>query len=55
LRHQGTTRLLERNNGNIPETQALGGWAKVETVMKYNDNRLNAAGKGSRTLADDYE
>jgi integrase/recombinase XerC len=55
LRHQGITRLLEKNDGNIPETMALSGHAKPETAMKYNDNRLNAAGKGSRTLADDYD
>jgi integrase/recombinase XerC len=55
LRHQGTTRLLEKNNGNIPETMAATGHLKPETVMRYNDNRLNAAGKGFRTLADDYD
>jgi integrase/recombinase XerC len=55
LRHQGITRLLELNNGNIPEAQALSGHAKPETLMKYNDNRQNAAGKSSQALAGDYD
>jgi integrase/recombinase XerC len=55
LRHAGVTRLLELNNGNIPKAQALTGHAKSETLQRYNDNRLDAAGESSRLLAEDFD
>lgn len=50
-RHSGTTASLEANNGNIRETQKLTRHRKPETVMRYDDNRRDAQGKVTATLA----
>lgn len=51
-RHSGITASLDANNGNIRETQKLSRHSKPETVMRYDDNRVDAQGKMSNLLAD---
>jgi integrase/recombinase XerC len=53
LRHQGITRALDLTNGNIRMVQGLSRHADPSTVMKYDDNRRDDAGKLAQMLADD--
>ncbi len=56
LRHQAITRALDLTNGNIREAQAFSRHADPRTVMAYDDNRLDRAGKLACMLsADDQE
>jgi integrase/recombinase XerC len=53
LRHQGITRVLELNNGNIDSAQKFARHADPKTTQKYNDNRADVAGEMARLLGDD--
>lgn len=53
LRHQAITRALDLTNGNAREVRKFSRHVKIETVMRYDDNREDAAGDISRRLGKD--
>jgi integrase/recombinase XerC len=53
LRHQAITRALDLTNGNAREVRKFSRHAKLETVMRYDDNREDVAGDISRKLGRD--
>lgn len=53
LRHQATTRALELTGGNVTAVRKLTRHAKIQTVMLYDDNRTDQAGKLAAMLAAD--
>ena len=53
LRHQSITRALDLTNGNIREVRKFARHVKVETTLKYDDQREDVAGKITRILGDD--
>jgi integrase/recombinase XerC len=53
LRHHGITRLLEINGGDVRKAQKFSRHAKVETVLRYDDNRKDEFGAGARMLDED--
>lgn len=52
LRHTSITAALEATNGNVAMVQKLSRHAKVETVMVYEDRRINQQKKVTNLLAD---
>lgn len=52
LRHTSITAALEATNGNVAAVQKLSRHAKVETVMIYEDNRVNRQKEITSLLAD---
>ncbi|MBP1934868.1 tyrosine-type recombinase/integrase [Ammoniphilus resinae] len=52
LRHTSITAALEATNGNVALVQKLSRHAKVETVMVYEDRRVNQQKKVTDLLAD---
>lgn len=53
LRHQAITRALEKTHGNVHKVRKFSRHVKVETLMRYDDNREDAAGDVSRSLGED--
>lgn len=53
LRHQGITRALDLSNGNVRMVQGLSRHADPRTLMQYDDNRRDDAGKLAQMLGDD--
>jgi integrase/recombinase XerC len=53
LRHQPITRALDKTGGNVRMVRAFSRHAKIETLMLYDDHRVNHAGKVSRLLGED--
>jgi integrase/recombinase XerC len=53
LRHAGITRALDVSGGDVRAVQRLSRHAKLETLMRYDDNRRDGAGKLAQRLADD--
>jgi integrase/recombinase XerC len=51
LRHSSITAALEATNGNVAMVQKLSRHAKVETVMVYEDRRINQQKKVTNLLA----
>jgi len=51
LRHAAVTAALDLTNGNIRTVQSFSGHADPQTVMKYDDNRLDLAGDVARKLS----
>jgi integrase/recombinase XerC len=53
LRHQGITRALDASGGNVREVQKFSRHAKVETLLKYDDNRKDVGGALARLISED--
>jgi integrase/recombinase XerC len=53
LRHQAITRILDKTGGDVRSAKAFSRHAKYETLMRYDDNREDVAGRMARLLADD--
>jgi integrase/recombinase XerC len=53
LRHQAITRALDLTNGNAREVRKFSRHAKLETVIRYDDNREDVAGDIQRKLGRD--
>jgi len=51
LRHASITAALDLTNGNIRTVQSFSGHADPQTVMKYDDNRLDLAGDVAKKLS----
>ena len=52
VRHSSTTAALDATDGDVRAVQQLTRHAKVETLMRYDDNRQNQQGNISTALSD---
>jgi integrase/recombinase XerC len=52
LRHIAITELLELTGGNVRQVQQFSRHRSVETVLLYDDNRLDRAGALAGRLAE---
>ena len=55
LRHEGITRALDLADGDVRKVREISRHAKVETLLKYDDNRAHEAGRIARSLGDDAD
>jgi integrase/recombinase XerC len=53
LRHSGITRALDLAGGDVRKVQRFSRHAKMETLMRYDENRRDDAGAIARMLGDD--
>jgi integrase len=53
LRHQGITRALALAHGDVRKVRRFSRHAKLETLLKYDDNRVDEAGAIARMLGED--
>jgi len=53
LRHQAITRALDKTHGNVREVRKFSRHVKLETLMRYDDNREDTAGSISKLLGED--
>ena len=53
LRHQGITRALDLAHGDVRKVRRFSRHAKLETLLKYDDNRVDEAGAIARMLSED--
>jgi integrase/recombinase XerC len=53
LRHEGITRALDASGGNVREVRKFSRHAKVETLLKYDDARVDVGGALSRLISED--
>lgn len=53
LRHQGITRALDLAGGDVRRVRRFSRHAKVETLLRYDDNRVDEAGAIARLLGED--
>lgn len=53
LRHQGITRALDLAHGDVRKVRKFSRHAKVETLLRYDDNRNDDAGALARLLGED--
>jgi len=53
LRHQGITRALDLANGDVRKVKRFSRHAKLETLLRYDDNRRDEAGAIARLLGED--
>lgn len=53
LRHQGITRALDLAGGDVRRVRRFSRHAKLETLLRYDDNRRDEAGAIARLLGDD--
>jgi integrase/recombinase XerC len=53
LRHQGITRALDLAQGDVRKVRRFSRHAKLETLLKYDDNRNDEAGAIARMLGED--
>jgi integrase/recombinase XerC len=53
LRHQGITRALDLANGDVRRVRRFSRHAKLETLLRYDDNRTDEAGAVARMLGED--
>lgn len=51
LRHSAITALLDATDGNVREVQKFSRHARLETLMKYDDERRDVAGELSKKLS----
>jgi integrase/recombinase XerC len=52
LRHASIAAALDTSNGDVRAAQAHARHANPQTTIRYDDNRLNLAGKIATGLAD---
>jgi integrase/recombinase XerC len=45
LRHSGFTAAMKATNGDVRRVQKLSRHSKIETLMIYDDNRINHQGE----------
>jgi integrase/recombinase XerC len=55
LRHQGITRALDLAGGDVRRVQRFSRHAKLETLLKYDDNRRDEAGAIAHLLGEDSQ
>jgi integrase len=55
LRHQGITRALDLAHGDVRKVRRFSRHAKLETLLKYDDNRVDEAGAIAKMLGEDSE
>jgi len=53
LRHQGITRALDLAGGDVRRVQRFSRHAKLETLLRYDDNRRDEAGAIAHLLGED--
>ena len=53
LRHQGITRALDLAGGDVRKVQRFSRHAKLETLLRYDDNRRDEAGSIAKLLGED--
>lgn len=53
LRHCAITRALDLNNGDVRKVRKFSRHAKVDTVLRYDDNRQDLGAEVTRQLGDD--
>lgn len=53
LRHQGITRALDLTNGDVRRVRRFSRHAKLETLLRYDDNRRDEAGAIAHLLGED--
>lgn len=53
LRHQGITRALDLARGDVRKVRRFSRHAKLETLLRYDDNRADEAGAVARMLGED--
>ena len=55
LRHQGITRALDLADGDVRKVKRFSRHAKLETLLRYDDNRSDEAGAIAKMLGEDSE
>jgi integrase/recombinase XerC len=55
LRHQGITRALDLAGDDVRKVRRFSRHAKLDTLLKYDDNRRDEAGALARMLGEDSE
>ena len=55
LRHQGITRALDLAHGDVRKVKQFSRHAKLETLLRYDDNRRDEAGVIAKLLGEDSE
>jgi integrase/recombinase XerC len=55
LRHQGITRALDLAHGDVRKVKRFSRHAKLETLLRYDDNRRDEAGAIAKLLGEDSE
>jgi integrase/recombinase XerC len=55
LRHQGITRALDLAHGDVRKVKRFSRHAKLETLLRYDDNRRDEAGVIAKLLGEDSE
>jgi integrase/recombinase XerC len=53
LRHAGITRALDKTGGNVRTVKKFSRHAKIDTLLRYDDNRSDVAGDITRMFDDD--
>ena len=53
LRHEAITRALDLCAGDVRRVRHFSRHAKIETLLRYDDNRRDEAGAIARLLGDD--
>jgi hypothetical protein len=53
LRHQGITRALDLAKGDVRKVRRFSRHAKLETLLRYDDNRRDEAGAIAHLLGED--
>jgi integrase/recombinase XerC len=51
IRHSSITAVLEATNGSVLIAKGLSRHSKLETLMIYNDNRVNYQQQATETLS----
>ncbi|MCW2986943.1 MAG: putative phage integrase [Conexibacter sp.] len=52
LRHTSITAALDRHNGDVRKVREFSRHSKVETLLRYDDNRRDSAGEVAGTVAE---
>ncbi len=52
LRHQGISRALDLANGDVRKVKRFSRHAKLETLLRYDDNRRDEAGAIAKLLGE---
>jgi integrase/recombinase XerC len=55
LRHLGITRALDLAGGDVRKVRKFSRHPKLDTLLRYDDNRLDEAGSIARLLGKDSE
>jgi integrase/recombinase XerC len=55
LRHQGISRALDLTHGDVSKMKRFSRHAKLETLLRYDDNRRYEGGAIAKLLGEDSE